>query len=93
MYRLKILLETGLVKGLVGMAVIFLLARNFVLPWASNHLEWVELPSQEAKEDAEDWLDAEDWFDRGLNHYNQGDYKSAIADYTKAIEIDPDYAK
>jgi hypothetical protein len=38
MYRLKIILETGLVKGLVAIAVVFLLARNFVLPWASNHL-------------------------------------------------------
>jgi tetratricopeptide (TPR) repeat protein len=30
---------------------------------------------------------------RGFTYGRQGDYESAITDYTKAIEINPDYAK
>ncbi len=36
--------------------------------------------------------DAEAYFNRGLAKYYQEDYTGAIADYTKAIEIDPKLA-
>ena len=31
--------------------------------------------------------------DRGNTRYAMGDYQSAIADYNRAIEIDPDYSQ
>ena len=36
---------------------------------------------------------AEDYFASGLAKYNQGDYRGAIQDYKKAIEINPNYAE
>ena len=33
-----------------------------------------------------------DTFNNGVDKYEQGDYQGAIADYTKAIEINPDFA-
>ena len=35
---------------------------------------------------------ANDWFDSGLAKAKRGDLQGAIADYTKAIEINPQYA-
>ena len=35
---------------------------------------------------------AEDWFDDGNQKFVSGDYAGAFSDYTKAIEIKPDYA-
>ncbi|WP_239420375.1 tetratricopeptide repeat protein [Synechococcus sp. KORDI-100] len=35
---------------------------------------------------------AQDWFDSGIEKAMSGDYQGAIADYTKAIEINPQYA-
>ncbi|MBK9165738.1 MAG: tetratricopeptide repeat protein [Acidobacteria bacterium] len=35
---------------------------------------------------------AEEYFNRGTAHYNKADYNSAIADYTQAIRLKPDYA-
>ena len=35
---------------------------------------------------------AQDWFDSGIEKAKSGDYQGAIADYTKAIEINPQYA-
>ena len=35
---------------------------------------------------------AETYYDRGVNKYALQNYKGAIVDYTKAIELDPDYA-
>ena len=32
---------------------------------------------------------AEDYFDKGVAKYEQGDYRGAIQDYNKAIELDP----
>jgi len=34
---------------------------------------------------------AEDYFNSGFDKYNQQDYKGAIQDYTKAIELNPNY--
>ena len=34
---------------------------------------------------------AEEYFGKGNKKYNKGDFNGAIADYTKAIEIDSDY--
>jgi tetratricopeptide (TPR) repeat protein len=31
-------------------------------------------------------------FNQGVANYNSGDYEQAIADYSKAIEFDPNYA-
>ena len=36
---------------------------------------------------------AVDFYDSGCVHYRNGDYDKAIADYTKAIELNPDYAE
>ena len=36
---------------------------------------------------------AEDWFDKGNVKLRLQDYKGAIADFTKAIELDPSYVK
>jgi tetratricopeptide (TPR) repeat protein len=36
--------------------------------------------------------DASDYLNRGVSKYFLEDYSGAIADYTKAIEIDPNYA-
>ena len=33
----------------------------------------------------------EPYYNRGLEKYNAGDYSGAIADYTKAIDLDPKY--
>ena len=33
----------------------------------------------------------EEFFDSGMKKYEVGDYKGAIADYTKAIELNPNY--
>ena len=35
---------------------------------------------------------AEDYFDLGVSKAKLKDYRGAIADYTKVIEIDPNYA-
>ena len=35
--------------------------------------------------------DATAYFDRGLDHYKQGNLEAAIEDYTTAIELDPQY--
>jgi tetratricopeptide (TPR) repeat protein len=35
--------------------------------------------------------DASDYLNRGVSKYFLDDYSGAIADYTKAIEIDPNY--
>ncbi|MFY8064976.1 MAG: tetratricopeptide repeat protein, partial [Flavobacterium sp.] len=32
---------------------------------------------------------AEEYFKRGLSKYDSQDYKGAIADFSKAIELDP----
>lgn len=37
-------------------------------------------------------LTAEDWFDRALSKSKQGDKQGAIEDYTKAIQLKPDYS-
>ena len=37
-------------------------------------------------------MSAEGWLDSGLAKAKRGDYQGAIADYTKAIEIYPQYA-
>lgn len=37
-------------------------------------------------------LTASDWFDRGLYKQKQGDNQGAVEDYTKAIQLKPDYA-
>ena len=37
--------------------------------------------------------DAQSYFDKGNSFYNEGDFDKAIADYTKAISIDPKYAE
>ena len=34
---------------------------------------------------------AEAYFDNGWTKYNNGDYDGAISDYTKAIELNPNY--
>ena len=31
-------------------------------------------------------------FNQGVANYNSGDYEQAMADYNKAVELDPDYA-
>ena len=36
--------------------------------------------------------DANKYFDSAKIKYNRGDYTGAIADYDKAIELDPNYA-
>ena len=36
---------------------------------------------------------ATDWFKRATAKYELKDYQGAIADYTKAIELNPDYAQ
>ena len=36
---------------------------------------------------------ADDFYNRGLAKQRSEDYQGAIADYTKAIEIDPQYAR
>ena len=36
---------------------------------------------------------ATDWFKRATAKYELKDYRGAIADYTKAIELKPDYAQ
>ena len=36
---------------------------------------------------------AEEYFNNGLKKYNKADLYGAIADYNKAIKLDPDYAK
>ena len=35
---------------------------------------------------------AEDYFYKGVDKYKLEDYRGAIADYSKAIELKPDYA-
>ncbi len=35
---------------------------------------------------------AKSYFETGYEKYNRGDYKGAIQDYTKAIELNPRYA-
>ena len=35
---------------------------------------------------------AKNLFNSGVDQYDQGDYQGAMADYTKAIEINPEYA-
>ncbi|MEG3440421.1 toll/interleukin-1 receptor domain-containing protein, partial [Pannus brasiliensis CCIBt3594] len=37
-------------------------------------------------------LSAEEFLDRGLAKYNSGDYQGAIADFDRAIQLQPDYA-
>ena len=34
----------------------------------------------------------EDYYNSGLDKYDQQDYKGSIADYNKAIELNPNYA-
>jgi len=41
----------------------------------------------------EEPVTAEDYTDRGLAYYDMGDYDRAIADFTEAIALDPDYAR
>ena len=36
---------------------------------------------------------AKEYFDRGIAKYNLHDNRGAIVDYTKAIEINPEYAE
>ena len=36
---------------------------------------------------------AETYFNRGLSHAKNGEIELAIADYSKAIELNPDYAE
>lgn len=38
-------------------------------------------------------VSAKDYFTRGLTYYAQGDYDRAIADFDKAIQLEPDFAK
>jgi tetratricopeptide (TPR) repeat protein len=37
--------------------------------------------------------DADAFHARGFNHRKRGDFRSAIADYTRAIELDPSHFK
>ena len=37
------------------------------------------------------WQTAEEYFNRAISKYDLKDNYGAIADYTKAIELDPDY--
>ncbi|HAZ44930.1 MAG TPA: hypothetical protein DCZ55_10775, partial [Cyanobacteria bacterium UBA11371] len=34
---------------------------------------------------------AEDWFNRGLERSESGDYQSAIDDFTKVLQLDPNF--
>jgi len=36
-------------------------------------------------------LSAEDYLNRGIDNFDKGYYSEAIADFSKAIEINPDY--
>ena len=38
-------------------------------------------------------LDAESYFNRGRTYYKKGQYDQAITKYTKAIEINPEFAR
>ncbi len=38
-------------------------------------------------------ISAEDYYNLGLAYYHQNDYKRAIADYDKAIQLKPDYVE
>jgi Flp pilus assembly protein TadD len=38
-------------------------------------------------------MDASYYFERGNNHMNNGLFEEAMADYSKVIELQPDYAK
>jgi tetratricopeptide (TPR) repeat protein len=42
--------------------------------------------------DAQSLSDAEAYLNRGLAYCEQGDFDSAIADFTQAIKLDPNYA-
>ena len=37
-------------------------------------------------------LTAEDYLNRGIDNFDKGNYSEAITDFTKAIEINPDYS-
>ena len=36
---------------------------------------------------------AEDYKNKGLSKYKSGDYNGAIEEFTKSIELDPDYSE
>ena len=52
----------------------------------------VELNGQVAAIPKDTALRADDFFAAGLEKSNRGDYQEALADYNRAIQIDPDYA-
>ena len=65
--------------------------RMSVLPWRS----WCDRPVPNAHR-ANATINSDilmHFSDRGNTRYVMGDYRSAIADYNRAIEIDPDYSQ
>lgn len=43
--------------------------------------------------ESKDFWTAADWVNRGMVHFAHGDFRGAIADYSKAIELEPAYAE
>ena len=52
----------------------------------------INLNKNEVNRDLNQLNDVNPYYDRGITYSEKGDYGNAIKDYTKAIELQPDYA-
>ena len=68
------------------------LVKNVAVISQSLPVKSLDILKEDPKQDTKSNLIAEDYFDQGYEKANRQDYKGAIEDYTKAIELKPDYA-
>ena len=83
---------------LVGSGIAAALALALTFSWSSRtpqsepNLNPPPTVSEQESPATSPHMTAEDFFDRGLDKRKKGDNQGAIEDYTKAIELNPDYA-
>ncbi len=68
------------------------LVKNVAVISPSVPVKSLKIIKENSKQDSKPDLNAEGYFAQGLNKYNCQDYKGALEDYNKAIELKPDDA-
>lgn len=88
----------GLVLGVIGVGGLGFWGwqelKPSLRPWLGENLPTQGDPLRSPPDPSgEAAAAAEVWFQRATEKYNQGDYPGAIADYTRAIQLDPTFSE